>query len=207
MKKITAHGSVAVDCAGQRRCGRNYRGDYQGREDVAPSSSAWRRNRATPSRNCSTCSGRSKNRSTCLPSSTGRRKKSSTGTSTARIFIKDKRISRGVEFWREHRELLGRGQRKKPACRPKSSSPSSASKPITGHYKGKDPVFDSLVTLAFDYPRRAKFFSPASWKNSFCWRKEQGFEARAAARFLCRRHGHAAVHLVELPRLCRRFRR
>jgi len=28
-----------------------------------------------------------------------------------------------------------------------------------GVYKGKDPVFDSLVTLAFDYPKRSAFFS------------------------------------------------
>ena len=47
-----------------------------------------------------------------------------------------------------------------------------------GIYRGKDPVFDSLVTLAFDYPRRAKFFT-VELEQFLLLAKEQGFDARA----------------------------
>ncbi|MGD2173587.1 MAG: lytic murein transglycosylase B, partial [Gammaproteobacteria bacterium] len=47
-----------------------------------------------------------------------------------------------------------------------------------GVYKGKDPVFDSLVTLAFDYPRRASFFA-GELEAFLLLVKEQGFDARA----------------------------
>ncbi len=75
-----------------------------------------------------------------------------------RIFIKDKRIEQGVRFWRQHAELLSR-------VRLKTGVPEEIIIAIIGvetfygTYKGKDPVFDSLVTLAFDYPRRGEFFS------------------------------------------------
>jgi membrane-bound lytic murein transglycosylase B len=75
-----------------------------------------------------------------------------------RIFIKDKRIDRGVEFWRKHRQLL-------EEVSEKTGVPAEIVVAIIGVetfygvYRGKDPVFDSLVTLAFDYPRRAKFFT------------------------------------------------
>src|SRR5210317_146242 len=74
------------------------------------------------------------------------------------IFIKQQRISKGVEFWREHRQLLAE-------VSDKMGVPEEIIVAIIGVetfygiYRGKDPVFDSLVTLSFDYPRRAKFFS------------------------------------------------
>ena len=75
-----------------------------------------------------------------------------------RIFIKDKRIEQGVEFWRENRDLL-------TEVSLKTGVPGEIIIAIIGvetfygTYKGKDPVFDSLVTLAFDYPKRSAFFS------------------------------------------------
>jgi membrane-bound lytic murein transglycosylase B len=74
------------------------------------------------------------------------------------IFIKDKRIQQGVEFWREHQDLLSEVSLK-------TGVPGEiiiaviGVETFYGTYRGKDPVFDSLVTLAFDYPKRSKFFS------------------------------------------------
>ena len=92
------------------------------------------------------------------------------------IFIKDKRISKGVEFWREHRELLAQVSEK-------TGVPEEIIVAIIGVetyygiYSGKDPVFDSLVTLAFDYPRRARFFT-TELEAFLLLVKEQGFAAR-----------------------------
>jgi membrane-bound lytic murein transglycosylase B len=93
------------------------------------------------------------------------------------IFIKDKRIDLGVKFWRENRELLAEVSEK-------TGVPAEIIVAIIGVetfygiYRGKDPVFDSLVTLAFDYPRRAKFFT-VELEQFLLLAKEQGFDARA----------------------------
>lgn len=93
------------------------------------------------------------------------------------IFIKDKRIDLGVKFWRENRELLSEVSEK-------TGVPAEIIVAIIGVetfygiYRGKDPVFDSLVTLAFDYPRRAKFFT-VELEQFLLLAKEQGFDAKA----------------------------
>jgi membrane-bound lytic murein transglycosylase B len=75
-----------------------------------------------------------------------------------RIFIKDSRINQGIKFWRENKQLL-------TEVSEKTGVPAEIMIAIIGvetfygTYRGKDPVFDSLVTLAFDYPQRAKFFT------------------------------------------------
>jgi membrane-bound lytic murein transglycosylase B len=75
-----------------------------------------------------------------------------------RIFIKDSRINQGIEFWHENKQLL-------TEVATKTGVPAEIMIAIIGvetfygTYRGKDPVFDSLVTLAFDYPKRAKFFT------------------------------------------------
>ena len=74
------------------------------------------------------------------------------------IFIRDKRIEQGAKFWRQHAKLLSE-------VKLKTGVPEEIILAIIGVetfygvYKGKDPVFDSLVTLAFDYPKRSAFFS------------------------------------------------
>jgi membrane-bound lytic murein transglycosylase B len=94
-----------------------------------------------------------------------------------RIFIKDKRISEGVKFWRKHRQLLAEVSEQ-------TGVPEEIIVAIIGVetfygiYRGKDPVFDSLVTLAFDYPRRAKFFT-TELEQFLLLAKEQNFEARS----------------------------
>ena len=92
------------------------------------------------------------------------------------IFIKDRRIELGVQFWREHRELLAQVS-EKSGVPPEIIVAIIGVETFYGVYKGKDPVFDSLVTLAFDYPRRAAFFS-VELREFLLLVKEQGFDAR-----------------------------
>lgn len=73
------------------------------------------------------------------------------------IFLKRKRIDGGVAFWNKHHELLTRAEQT-------YGVPAHIIVAIVGvetrfgNYKGKDRILESLATLAFDYPKRAKFF-------------------------------------------------
>ena len=93
------------------------------------------------------------------------------------IFIKDKRIKQGVEFWRKHAALLSE-------VTLKTGVPGEIIIAIIGVetfygiYRGKDPVFDSLVTLAFDYPKRSKFFS-RELEQFLLLAKEQNLDPRS----------------------------
>jgi len=94
-----------------------------------------------------------------------------------RIFITDRRIDEGVAFWRKHDKLLAE-------VSDKLGVPEEIIVAIIGVetfygiYRGKDPVFDSLVTLSFDYPRRAQFFS-RELEEFLLLVREQGFDARS----------------------------
>ena len=74
-----------------------------------------------------------------------------------KIFIKEKRIAGGVDFWNKHRELLQQAEQK-------TGVPARIIVAILGvetlynTYKGRHDVFESLVTLSFDYPKRSRFF-------------------------------------------------
>ena len=92
------------------------------------------------------------------------------------IFIKDRRIDRGVEFWKKHRELLEQVG-KKTGVPPEIIVAIIGVESFYGTYRGKDPVFDSLVTLAFDYPRRSKFFMQ-ELEQFLLLAKEQSFDVR-----------------------------
>ena len=93
------------------------------------------------------------------------------------IFITDKRIEQGAEFWREHASLL-------TEVSLKTGVPAEIIIAIIGvetfygTYRGKDPVFDSLVTLAFDYPKRSKFFS-RELEQLLLLAKEQNLDSKA----------------------------
>lgn len=73
------------------------------------------------------------------------------------IFIKPKRIERGVKFWKENLPALQRAEQK-------YGVPAEYIVAIIGvetHYgriMGRYRVVDALATLGFDYPKRAKFF-------------------------------------------------
>ena len=71
--------------------------------------------------------------------------------------LTEERIKKGVDFWYRHKKLLRSLERK-------YKLPSELLVAIVGietqygEVLGNFPVMDTLVTLGFDYPRRAKFF-------------------------------------------------
>ncbi len=75
-----------------------------------------------------------------------------------KIFLTDKRINAGIKFWKENRELISQVEKtfKVPA---EIIVAIVGVETFYGVYKGKSPVFDTLVTFAFDYPKRAEFFT------------------------------------------------
>ncbi len=74
-----------------------------------------------------------------------------------KIFMTDSRINKGVQFWKDNKELLQRAEKQ-------YGVPAEFIVAIIGveTYYGKRagsyPVLDALTTLGFDYPPRAKFF-------------------------------------------------
>ncbi len=74
-----------------------------------------------------------------------------------KIFLTDDRISKGVEFWREHRDALSRAEAT-------YGVPAEVIVAIIGvetrygRQVGNYRVMDALATLAFDYPPRSPFF-------------------------------------------------
>lgn len=93
-----------------------------------------------------------------------------------KIFITDKRIKKGIEFWKNNRDLLRKVEQKYQV-------PAEIIVAIVGvetfygAYRGKAPVFDTLVTFAFDYPKRAKFFT-RELEEFLILSKEQGLPLR-----------------------------
>lgn len=73
------------------------------------------------------------------------------------IFVTDTRIERGADFWREHDEILARAQHTY-GVPPEIVTAILGVETFYGRHKGGYRVLDSLVTLAFDYPRRSRFF-------------------------------------------------
>ncbi|MBT8086576.1 MAG: lytic murein transglycosylase B, partial [Gammaproteobacteria bacterium] len=74
-----------------------------------------------------------------------------------KIFMTRERVNAGTTFWRENRDMLDRISRE--------SGVSTAMivgiigvETYYGRITGNDRVLDALVTLAFEYPKRAKFF-------------------------------------------------
>jgi membrane-bound lytic murein transglycosylase B len=74
-----------------------------------------------------------------------------------KIFMTEKRINQGIEFWRENKETLERAEATY-GVPPEMITAIIGVETFYGKYKGKFPVFDTLVTIAFDYPKRASFF-------------------------------------------------
>jgi len=93
------------------------------------------------------------------------------------IFITDKRIEGGVEFWRTNREVLERAESE-------YGVPASIIVAIIGvetffgRYKGRHPALASLATLAFDYPPRSKFFR-SELEHFLLLSKEESFDPLA----------------------------
>ena len=74
------------------------------------------------------------------------------------IFIKPIRIERGADFFAENREALERAE-KEFGVPPEIIVAIIGVETLYGEHTGRYRVLDSLATLGFRYPRRAKFFS------------------------------------------------
>jgi membrane-bound lytic murein transglycosylase B len=74
-----------------------------------------------------------------------------------KIFITRERIAAGTKFWQENSEMLDR-IRRETGVSVEMIVGIIGIETYYGRITGKDRVIDALVTLAFDYPKRAKFF-------------------------------------------------
>ncbi len=87
-------------------------------------------------------------------------------------FLDPARVDAGLVYWREHAAALSRAE-------DEIGVPQEVIVAILGveTYYGRNvgsyPVFDTLTTLAFDYPRRAEFFR-SELKQFLLWTREQG---------------------------------
>ncbi|WP_053980780.1 lytic murein transglycosylase B [Marinagarivorans algicola] len=74
------------------------------------------------------------------------------------IFLKEKRIQDGVDFWLAHQDILA-------AVQKETGIPANIIVAIIGvetrygQYMGSYRVLDALTTLGFDYPKRGAFFT------------------------------------------------
>jgi membrane-bound lytic murein transglycosylase B len=89
------------------------------------------------------------------------------------IFLTEKRLTKGLEFWQTHQKTLARAEQE-------TGVPAEIIVAIIGvetfygTYKGKYSVLDALVTLGFHYPPRAKFFR-SELAQLFLLAKEENF--------------------------------
>ncbi|MFV8818526.1 lytic murein transglycosylase B [Haliea sp. E17] len=92
------------------------------------------------------------------------------------IFLTPKRINDGIAFYREHRETLLRAEAETGV--PASIIVSIIGvETLYGRIMGSYRVLDALTTLAFDYPRRADFFT-GELRNYLILTREQGKDPR-----------------------------
>ena len=73
------------------------------------------------------------------------------------IFLNDRRIREGTEFWLAHRQELDRAS-VRSGVPPEYIAAILGVETYYGRLTGQYRVLDALATLAFDYPPRAKFF-------------------------------------------------
>jgi membrane-bound lytic murein transglycosylase B len=73
------------------------------------------------------------------------------------IFLNDRRIREGTEFWLAHRQDLDRASVRSGVA-PEYIAAILGVETYYGRLTGSYRVIDALATLAFDYPPRAKFF-------------------------------------------------
>ena len=73
------------------------------------------------------------------------------------IFVTDERIVAGVDFWQEHGDTVAAAQEQYGVAAEVIVAVIGV-ETYYGRYLGRYRVIDALSTLAFDYPRRARFF-------------------------------------------------
>lgn len=75
-----------------------------------------------------------------------------------KIFLTDKRTREGVDFWLEHEAVLEKVSAES-GVPPEIIIAIIGVETFYGRIKGNHKVLDALYTLAFDYPKRSKFFT------------------------------------------------
>ncbi len=88
------------------------------------------------------------------------------------IFLTDKRISAGAEFWRAHRDALERVSARE-GVPPQYIVAILGAETYYGRITGSYRVLDALSTLAFDYPSRERYFRSELEKFLLLTRQEK----------------------------------
>ncbi len=91
------------------------------------------------------------------------------------MFVNARRTTGGVAFWNSHAATLQRA-RKEYGLPEEIVAAVIGVETIYGAQTGKHRVLDALVTLAFDYPRRAEFFR-GELEQYLLLTREQGVDA------------------------------
>ncbi len=90
------------------------------------------------------------------------------------IFLTEKRLKQGVEFWQEHQELLEKAQQELQVP-PQIITAIIGVETFYGTHMGTHKVLDALYTLGFHYPPRGEFFR-SEFANYLVLAKEQDWE-------------------------------
>lgn len=90
------------------------------------------------------------------------------------IFLKQARTDAGVKFWQENQEILQQAEQMY-GVPPEIIVAIIGVETYYGRITGKHQVFDSLVTLGFGYPKRAKFFL-SELEHYLLLCREEGFD-------------------------------
>jgi len=89
------------------------------------------------------------------------------------IFVTQKRIDKGLQFWSDNARILADAERKFGVS-PEIVVAIIGVETFYGKYDGRFKVLDSLVTLGFDYPPRQKFFR-SELEQFLLLTQEEGF--------------------------------
>lgn len=79
------------------------------------------------------------------------------------IFLTEKRLTKGLAFWNEHRDTLARAE-KEFGVPAEIIVAIIGVETFYGSYKGKYSVLDALYSLGFYYPPRSTFFRSELWQ-------------------------------------------
>ena len=90
------------------------------------------------------------------------------------IFLTEKRLNKGVDFWQKHQLTLQRAE-KELGVPAEIIVAIIGVETFYGSYKGKYPVLDALYTLGFYYPPRSTFFR-SELEQLFLLAKEEKFQ-------------------------------
>ena len=118
------------------------------------------------------------------------------------IFLTERRIREGTEFWLAHRQDLDEASLSSGVA-PEYLAAILGVETYYGRLTGSYRVIDALATLAFDYPARSKFFRE-ELEQFMLLTRDLKLDPLHGQGILRGRDGSAAVHAVELPSLRRR---